>query len=232
MKFSSGNSKMNMLAKHLGFSKNQVVAFDLPAGFTCPAANLCLAYANRQTGKITDGKDAQFRCYASSTESAFPNSRHAHWHNYDALEACNGVYGMASAILAALPKNVKVVRVHASGDYYKRDYFDAWCLVAAVRPDVVFFGYTKILEYVQFEKPENFHLVYSFGGKFDAQVTTEPVSYVVTSEAEAVARGLPLGCAEAWSDYYLILNGQSFALVVHGTQKKGTKKSRQAKNLS
>ena len=71
LKFSTGNRKINDLAKDLGLSKKEVVAFDLPAGYTCPAADICKSQANRENGKITDGENCQFRCYAASTESAF-----------------------------------------------------------------------------------------------------------------------------------------------------------------
>jgi hypothetical protein len=59
--FSKGNAK---LTKRLVFS--------LPAGRTCPGANICKAFVGIDsiTGKrsIIDGKDMLFRCFAASSE--------------------------------------------------------------------------------------------------------------------------------------------------------------------
>lgn len=223
LKFSYKNSKMNKLAEELGFSKNQVVSFDLPAGFTCPMADMCQTYSNRLTGKITDGKNAKFRCYASNLESAFKNVRLAHWFNFDAIRESSNV---GELINSSLPKNVKVVRIHSSGDFFTRDYFMAWVRVAELNPQVSFFGYTKIIAYVDFIKPSNFKLVYSHGGKQDSMITTQPTSYVVNTVEDANRAGLKVSCQEnPVDDFYLVMNQESFALVLHGTQKKSARGS-------
>lgn len=220
LKFSSTNRKMNSLAKTLGVSKKQAVSFDLPAGYTCPAASLCKAYANRNTGKIVDGKDMQFRCYVASLEAAFTNTRNAHWHNFDLLKNSNN---MVTLIQDSLPKNVKVVRVHSSGDFFNRDYFQAWIEVAQKNPDVQFFGYTKILEYVTMSKPSNFNLVYSFGGIYDSQVNESvPTCKVVSHSNGSVCKDK--SDYEASQDYFKIVKQESFTLNLHGTQPARAKK--------
>ncbi len=221
LKFSTGNSKIHKLALELGLSKKQIVCFDLPAGYTCPMANLCQAFANRETGKITDGKEMKFRCYAASSESAFTPVRNLRWHNFDALRNCKN---MVTEIENSLPVGVKVIRIHSSGDFFSKDYFNAWLTVAENHPEIIFFGYTKILEYVKIAKPENFKLVYSFGGKQDSMVTDEIVAYVVNTKMDAIKRNLAVSCDEnPADDFHYIMKGQSFALVLHGTQpaKKG-----------
>lgn len=216
--FSIHNQKINKLAKSLGLKNNQVVAFDLPAGHTCPAADLCQSFSNRENGKITDGKNCKFRCYAVSTESAFSSTRKSRWNNYDALRKLTSEK-MVDLILSELPKDVKVVRVHSAGDYFAKRYFQAWVKVAELRPDVKFFGYTKILNYVNADKPLNFHLVYSFGGKMDSKKTCEPTCYVVKDIAEANERGLVPACiTDPADDYNFIMEGKTFALCLHGTQ--------------
>jgi hypothetical protein len=222
LKFSFGNSKMNKLAHFLGLAKNQVASFDLPAGFTCPAANLCLAYANRETGKITDGANSLFRCYAASLEAVFKGARLAHWHNYDLLTAAGE--DMVSLLEASLPKQIKIVRIHSSGDFFNKRYFQAWVKVAENHPEVKFFGYTKVLPYVNADKPDNFRLVYSFGGKMDNQVTSEPVSYVINTPEDGGIMGLQVACQEnPVDDFQLVMEGKTFALALHGTQKKGAR---------
>ena len=216
LKLSYSNRKINDLAKSLGYTKKQVVAFDLPAGYTCPMASVCKSQADRATGKITDGKDCKFRCYAASTESVFSNVRKNRWDNFEKLNACKSADEMARLIVASLPASVKVVRVHSSGDFFSKMYFDAWRKVASQKPDVTFFGYTKVLPYVKAEKTANFALVYSMGGRMDGKVTNEPFSLVVKSAGDT---SLPTPCDfDPAGDFAYIMRGGSFALTLHGTQ--------------
>lgn len=213
LKFSKHNRKINELAKDLGLSKSEVVAFDLPAGHTCPAADICKAKANRETGKITDGKSCQFRCYAASTESAFKNTRNLRWHNYTGLINSDN---MVELINNSITSKIKVIRIHSSGDFFSTAYFKAWVKVAELNPHITIFGYTKVLPYVTAKKPDNFKLVYSHGGLFDNKVTDEPVAYVVKNEQDAIG-GLPCKDNPA-GDFYKIMQGVSFSLMLHGTQ--------------
>ena len=227
LKFSKGNRKLHALAEYLGMPKSHVVSFDLPAGWSCPFADVCLSKADKITGKITDGENCQYRCYAASIESAFTNTRKAHWYNYNLLTSpdgdkrkCKPVYKIVKLINASLPKTAEVVRIHSSGDYFHPNYFNAWVQVASMHPEIIFFGYTKGLQYVKADKPENFKLVYSWGGKLDSKVTSDiPVVYVVKSIEAGIKQGLSLPCELASAgDYFTILNQVSFGIVIHGTQ--------------
>lgn len=222
LKFSFGNSKMNKLASYLGLRKNSVATFDLPAGYTCPMANLCQTYSNRLTGKITDGQNSKFRCYAANLESAFPSVRKLRWYNFDLLKSTGfNVQGMTQLIEVSLPKGIKVIRIHSSGDYFNENYFNAWVNVAKNHPEIKFFGYTKVLTYVNADKSPNFNLIYSYGGKMDNQVKNEPVAYVVNTVSDGHALGLTVSCQENPSDDYdYITAGKSFALALHGIQPK------------
>ena len=216
--FSIGNTKILALAGALGLNSNQVTSFDLPAGHTCPAADMCKSFANRETGKITDGENCKFRCYAASMEARYSASRRSHWRNFDALRKLT-LDGMVDLILSSIPKETKIIRIHSSGDFFSRKYFQAWVKVAEIRTDIQFFGYTKVLPYVNADKPENFRLVYSFGGKMDKKLKLQPVAYVVKDIAEAISRGLHAACIDnPADDYNLIMNGRTFALCLHGTQ--------------
>ena len=57
--FGRGNAKL----------EGHIATFSMPAGWTCPMAFDCLARADKATGKITDGPDATFRCFAASAEA-------------------------------------------------------------------------------------------------------------------------------------------------------------------
>lgn len=214
--FSSGNTKLLELASYKGC---KVTSFDLPAGHTCPAANECHSFADKVTGKITDGNACKFRCYAASMEARYSASRKAHWRNYEAIVSCKTSDEIAQLILSELPADVKIVRIHASGDFFMKKYFMAWIKIAQARPDIQFFGYTKILPYVSANKPDNFRLQYSYGGKMDSKVTCEPVAYVVKNIAEAIKRGLQPACINnPADDFDFIMSGKTFALCLHGTQ--------------
>jgi len=217
--FTNGNRKIKGLAKLLELKKSQVVSFDLPAGWTCPCADICQSRADRITGKITDGKNCKIRCYAASIEAYAINSRKLHWENFDSLRR-KSIKGMVKIILDSIPDNVKVIRVHSSGDFFNANYFNAWRMVASARPEIKIFGYTKVLDYVIMRKPDNFKLTYSFGGTMDALKTDEPTAYIVKSMNEAESKNLPLGCPEndKYGDFKRIMNGESFALVLHGIQ--------------
>lgn len=216
LKLSFNNSKLRKLQEYLHLPKRSVGSFDLPAGYTCPMARECKSYSNRVTGKITDGKEMVFRCYAASTEAVFTQTRELRWHNFDLLHGLN-TEEMATTINSSIPNNVKVLRVHSSGDFFSHEYFMAWVRVAEMRPEITFFGYSKVLDCVNAVKPKNFHLVYSFGGASDMQITNEPVVRVVKSIDDA--RSLPVVCqSNPADDYEFIVSGKSFAILIHGVQ--------------
>jgi len=216
LKFSFGNRKLKALALFKGLNKSEVCAFDLPAGYSCPCADICLSYANKTNGKITDGKNTIFRCYAASGESRLPATRNLRWHNFDALKSSDN---MVALIEKSLPVGIKIIRIHSSGDFYSLDYSTAWFNVAVNHPEIQFFGYTKVLPYVQAVKPNNFNLHYSKGGKLDILHTNEPYAVIVKNLTDAEKMGLIDPCIDnPAGDFDFIVNKISFALLLHGTQ--------------
>ena len=221
LKLSYGNSKIKLLASYLGYTQKQVASLDLPAGHTCPASLLCQSYSNRETGKITDGKSMKFRCYAASSEAAFPATRRLRWHNFDILKSMS-TNAMVEIIESSIPNQIKVLRIHSSGDYFTRNYFNAWVQVAQNHPEIIFFGYSKILEYTHYNT-DNFKIVYSIGGKYDNQVTNESTIRVVDTVEQGHSLGLPVACDNhPADDYDYIMGGVSFAIALHGTQPAGS----------
>jgi hypothetical protein len=218
LKFAKGNAKLG----------KETAILSLPAGHTCIGAKDCLALVNRVTGKLTDGKDSVFRCYAASSENLFRNVREGRWNNYDKLRG-KSVAEMSEIILASLPSKVKLVRLHQSGDFFNQDYFDAWLIVARKRSALIFYGYTKALPlWVRRLKaiPSNFHLVASYGGKFDSLIAKHGLRSVKvvgtnpneTPDNEAKRLGLELD-----HDDTLVWNyNKDFAIALHGTQPAGS----------
>lgn len=162
LKFGKGNAKLD----------KQIATFSLPAGYTCPGAQACLARANRITGKVTDGPLQQFRCFQVTSEARSPQLRAMVWHNFTLLHAARTREAMYELIQASLP-NTPIVRIHIGGDFYRPEYFGAWCDVARANPGVRFYAYTKEITTwlaMQSEIPANLILTASEGGKYDDQI--------------------------------------------------------------
>lgn len=216
VKFTSGNRKLNALALHLGLKKSQVVCADLPAGFSCPKADICKTYANKETGKMI--RVGRIKCYAAKTEVFAPSVRRLRWENYDKFLSCgDNVDMMVSLILQAIMPSVKIVRIHSSGDFFSLAYFQAWIEVARLKTDILFFGYTKSLDYAKTARPSNFALNYSFGSKDDDRWTSDVPTCFIRETPEQYTDILT-SCAtheKAHEDYYAIFNGETFAIGVH-----------------
>lgn len=206
-----------------------VVAWSLPSGWSCPGARDCAAYRDRESGKVRRGKEATMRCYSVEVER-FPATRGKVWANWDMLAACGWDAGrMAEAIEALLPGPGRAVgvRIHAGGDFVNQAYFDAWLTVAANRPDLHFWAFTKSVPFwaarlEQVGRLPNLALTASLGGHHDAlaQGLGLRTARVVGSRAEAAALGLRVCTYD-----YLAMpkDGPSFALVENFGPERGGK---------
>ena len=215
--------------------------FDIPAGKTCPKANECLAYVVMNAkGKteLKEGKDSIFRCFAASQENQYPNVYKARKYNLDlikkTLNSENGFYKTYELINASIhkhiTKNIDKVRIHSSGDFFSGEYLRAWFAVARLNPQLRFYCYSKSLHLfgTNVSIPDNFFLTASMGGKMDRLILAgypqfKRYAIVVNSEDEAIKKGI-----EHMGKPYKIDKDDSscfkpdpFALLIHGTQKKG-----------
>ena len=220
LKFKDANGKLKKMAKKLGI---KLKTFTLPAGYTCPGAKDCLAFADRKTGKVKDGKDTQFRCFMASLEAVFPSLREMVWENLRLIrnELNNGYMQCADLICESLPKKFDVMRVHVGGDYFSAEYLKAWIEVAKRNPDKVFYSYSKSLHlFKQFALPSNLVLTASRGGKYDELIDLHAwkEAVVVYSEKEAADKGLEID----HDDEHAAFGADNFALLIHGTQPKGS----------
>jgi hypothetical protein len=140
------------------------------------------------------------------------------WLNFTTLKNAKDSESMARIINENLPKNVKVIRIHSSGDFFNKEYFNAWVKVCELNPGLTVYGYTKILDYVKADKPINFKLVYSIGGIDDNKLSGDVPSCKVILKNELTS--LPIICANKTDeshaeDYNYILSGESFGLNLH-----------------
>jgi len=237
LKFSPANTKTKQLSTVFGLNKKgKVYSFDLPSGYTCPGAKNCKSRAivNPLTGRATiqDGKNCQFRCFSASQEVLLPNVRKSRQENLATLRG-KSTPQIVELILSAIPKNAKIIRLHVSGDFFSLGYLKAWLIVASRRPDLKIYCYTKSLHFIQSvsynqlnpllgrgQLTTNFRVTASRGGKFDhlIEVLGLREAKVVYSEDEANNLGLSID----HDDSHAAQLGGSFALIIHGTQPKGS----------
>lgn len=210
--FGKGNAKLNP----------DIFTFSLPAGYSCPGARECLSRAGKNGSGIQDGLETKFRCFAASDEVQYPNVQKARWRNFDLLKG-KTTEQMWTLIQESLPKKAKIIRVHVSGDFFNEQYFDAWLEVARKNPERTFYAYTKSLHLWVGKKdsiPANFKLNASRGGIHDWMIDTYGLksAEVVFHPDEAKAKGLEID----HDDSHAYASDKSFALLLHGTQPKGS----------
>ena len=221
--FSKGNAKLN---------KNTLI-FNLPAGKTCPGAMLCKSFAvvdDNGKRRIQDGEHTQFRCFAASSEVQYDGAFYNRANNLaTVVEYLQiGVDYAAEQISVALnhfkTRNTELVRIHESGDFFSIAYLQAWIKVAQMNPNLKFYCYSKslhmFLEVGITNLPENFYLTASYGGKFDHLIDQgffTRYSKVFMTEDDANSAGLEVDHDDSHCFY-----NKPFALLVHGTQPKGS----------
>jgi len=236
LSFGRGNEKLKYLNKEAG-----VIHFSLPAGYTCPFAQICRSIAHKKGGKFPTGSSIKdfgtIRCYAASAELYSPEARKARWRNFDLLLAFkNNSDKMADLIERSLryyeennPRFL-LVRIHEAGDFFNQDYFDAWLNAAERYPNKLFYAYTKALPFwvKRLDKiPRNFRLIASLGGKHDELIDEYGLRYaeIVNDKNEAALKKLPIDP----NDYYAALENGNFALLLHGVQPAAAKAGPQLK---
>ena len=228
LKMSKGNKKL----------KNTLI-FDLPAGRTCPKASECHSYAVlNKDGKLTvkDGDNTIFRCYAASQEAQYKNVYNARKYNFDlilkTLNNEDGFYKTYQLINDSIQehktRNINKVRIHSSGDFFNGRYLRCWFAVARLNSNLKFYCYSKSLDLfgTNICIPDNFFLTASMGGLRDDLIHKgyfKRWAIVVNSEDEAIKKGIEhIGKPyEIDKDDSHCFKKDPFALLIHGTQKKG-----------
>ena len=228
LKFGEPNAKLKKMIKaKLGL---RLKTFTLPAGWTCPGAKDCLSRSDRETGKVTDGEETEFRCFMASAEARSPSLRKLVWHNFELIREAliadkkagfENFPHLTNLIQRSLPDNFDIMRVHVGGDYFCKEYLQAWIEIAKNNPTKIFYSYSKSLHFFkEFALPENLVLTASRGGKYDELIDLHAwkEAVVVYSEKEADDLGLEID----HDDTHAAFGKENFALLLHGTQPKGS----------
>jgi|TARA_R100000234_G_scaffold38624_1_gene22847 hypothetical protein len=243
LKFSKANAKIEALskvpelAKYLE-GKRKVYSFDLLSGYSCPFAEQCLSKATVQLDgkrKIKDGPKTEFRCFSASQEVQYTNVYKLRKGNFDAIRKHKTAWDMCKDLTLNLPKDAGIVRIHVAGDFFNENYFKAWMMVANLCPSVLFYAYTKSLKYWIDNRdliPDNLILTASRGGRLDHLIDEHNLreAVVVYSEFSAAIKKLIIDHDDSHAACPS-LKDNSFALLIHGTQPKGTEAANALQNL-
>ncbi len=230
----------------LGFSNGNAKLewpyFSLPAGYTCPFATVCKNFPAKWEGptkggrfvkpdswekNIKPGPEAKFMCYAARAQGQYPAANVKVFKNLNLLKKHKTADAMSKLILKSLRfhglDNSDIFRIHEAGDFFSQAYFDAWLEVARSLPGTLFYVYTMSLPFWEARKgqiPRNFKLIASMDEGNQKEILEKGFRYakIVNSVEEAKALGLPIDVDDsiAWG------SDQSFALLLHGPQPKGS----------
>lgn len=203
--------------------------FDLRAGYTCPAADICLSKVIEMedgTRKIQDGPNTIVRCFAASVAALRPKVYDLQKQNEMTLRELKTESKMQSAIENAIPEDAGIIRIHSSGDFYCSAYFKAWRNVAIKRPDMLFYGYTKRNDFLAMYRntiPRNFIFTASKGGKYDNLIFKYNLrhSIIVENQEHADRLGIPVDDDDS---HAANPTSHVFGLIVHGVQMKNRMK--------
>lgn len=177
---------------------------------TCPNAGACAA-----------------GCYARMGAYVWGNVQAAHEKKLELTQSDTFISEMVSEIESWLAKrtvkNLKV-RIHDAGDFYSIDYLNRWIAVMshfATDSRVSFYAYTKQVELFQSEAtriPQNFTVIFSFGGKQDAKINLETERHARVFESLDALQAA--GYVDGTEDDMIAAIGVSnkIGLVYHGSK--------------
>jgi hypothetical protein len=241
LKYSKANAKTEAL-KNVNELKpflhgRKIYSFDLLSGYSCPFAHDCLSKAVAdENGKrtIKDGKHTKFRCFSASQEVQYTNVYNSRKHNFDMLRG-EHLNDMTHMLNQSMPDNLGICRIHVAGDFFSADYMFSWLTMAMMHPTRLFYAYTKSLKYwlhhmAWIDQVDNFILTASYGGRDDELIAEHGLrsAKVIFSEAEAGDLEIDHDDSHAARPS---LKNQDFALLIHGTQPKGSEAATALKQL-
>ena len=208
--WSDSNAKLNKTAEvwEERFGRPaKIVSFNIPqlksetGQRTCPYAGMCADI-----------------CYADQGRLSMPMAKLPRERNLEHINKLSKAK-LRDALIADVENMRKVthIRLHDSGDFFKRSYYQAWVEVAERCPDLTFYAYTKSIPFLEWDShPKNFRIVQSVGGKRDHDIDmSRPHSRIFASDED---RKRAKYCDGNKSDIPAILGQKRIGLVYHGTR--------------
>ena len=160
-------SKISLSKGNHKLSKD-ILIWNLPSGKTCPGSSKeCLEY-----------------CYAKKAERQYPGARASRERNYQLSLEKDFVESMIAHLSA---RKESVCRIHESGDFYSKEYYEKWIAIARRLPNMTFYSYSKsFVVFNMFEDlPDNFLVLQSYGSKDDSKIDSiHSTARVIESETD------------------------------------------------
>ena len=159
---------MNLLTQNSELKKSGIFGWTLPAHWvtltdgtkfnTCPSAGVCAAF-----------------CYAKNGTYLFSNVRKAHIEKLELVLNNREEWKRIMIEEINKPKyKGKYIRIHDAGDFFNEQYAKDWIDIANECNESIFYTYTKeVILMKKLEKPNNFIVIYSFGGKQDNHINKD-----------------------------------------------------------
>lgn len=97
--------------------------------------------------------DCKKDCYAMKSYRLYPNTKKAWDRNH--FLAASGDHAQLIIDQLNRTKNVSAVRIHVSGDFFNQTYLDSWVYIAKMLPNLRFYGYTKVMDLLDFSELVN-----------------------------------------------------------------------------
>lgn len=182
--------------------------FNLPAIKTCPSAKDCMRFCYANQGRYIFGtvKESMERHYRMTLQPYFVDimDDEVKWRNQQAKKKHCDLY----------------VRIHDSGDFYSIEYARKWIEIAKRNLDVVFYAYTKCISMWHHledngEKPSNFYIIKSEGGKGDSKIRDTDVRAIVINDISEMTPDM----MDATGNDMVALKAKIVALPYHGSKK-------------
>ena len=153
---------MKLLTQNSDLKKSGIFGWTIPAHWvtltngskfnTCPNAGVCAGF-----------------CYAKNGTYNFSNVKKSHIEKLE-LVLNNRVEWKRLMYEELSNKKYinKYIRIHDAGDFFSLDYALDWIEIAINNKQCIFYAYTKEVQmFKSIILPENFIVIYSFGGKQD-----------------------------------------------------------------
>jgi hypothetical protein len=154
---------MKLFTQNSDLRKTGIFGWTLPAHWvklsdgskfnTCPNAGICAAF-----------------CYAKNGTYMFSNVKKVHLEKLELVLFQREKWkSMINEELKLKKYNAKYIRIHDAGDFFDKQYALDWIEIAKNNKQCIFYSYTKEVSlFKSIESiPQNFILIYSFGGKED-----------------------------------------------------------------
>lgn len=127
-----------------------IPSFSLPSGVTCSAQACRTCYAQG--------------CYARKIERLRPSVRKTYEENLLYARSYPKLLENYLDMYFSMPNAPRFFRIHVTGDFFSRAYFEMWMRIIRKHPDVKFLAFTKrdgIIQPYLKDIPDNLSLVWS-----------------------------------------------------------------------